>query len=138
MLEKYFIDSNVWLYLLLADDNDKYLAAKRFIDSCISHDKVVVSWQVINEVSANLLKNRFSESEIVSVVKWLLKIAEVQDFSEDVLLLASSLRKNHLFSFWDSLILSAALEANCDYVVSEDMQHNQLLNRGLKIINPFL
>jgi len=138
MYEKYFIDSNVWLYLLLADDENKYLTAKQFINNCISYGKVIVSWQVINEVSANLLKNRFSENEIVTTVKWLLKIAEMQDFSEDILLFASSLRKNHLFSFWDSLILSAALKANCDYIVSEDMQHNQLLNRNLKIINPFL
>jgi predicted nucleic acid-binding protein len=62
----------------------------------------------------------------------------VQNFSEGILLFASSLRKNHLFSFWDSLILSAALEANSDYVVREDMQHNRLLNNNLKIINPFL
>lgn len=41
------------------------------------------------------------------------------------------------FSFWDSLIVASALEADCDTLYSEDMQHGRLISRRLRIINPF-
>jgi predicted nucleic acid-binding protein len=138
MNEMYFIDSNLWLYLLLADNNNKYIATKTFLEDKISRRQIVISWQVINEVSVNLLKNKFSENEVVLITKWLLKIADMQDFNENILLFASSLRQNHSFSFWDSLIISAALEANCNFIASEYMQHNQFITKRLKIIKPFI
>ena len=39
-------------------------------------------------------------------------------------------------SFWDSLVIAAAEKANCEYVVSEDLNTGQLY-RGVKLLNPF-
>jgi predicted nucleic acid-binding protein len=50
---------------------------------------------------------------------------------------ASRLRSQQAFSYWDSLIVSAALEAGCTLLYSEDMQHGQLVEGQLRIINPF-
>lgn len=44
-------------------------------------------------------------------------------------------RRNH-FSWWDSLIVSAALQGDCTRLISEDLQHGQII-RGLRIQNPF-
>lgn len=41
-----------------------------------------------------------------------------------------------IYSFYDSLIIAAALEARCQVLYSEDMQDGQAV-RGLKIANPF-
>ena len=41
------------------------------------------------------------------------------------------------FSFWDSLIIKAALKNSCDMLYSEDMQHGELIDNRLTIINPF-
>ena len=41
------------------------------------------------------------------------------------------------FSFWDSLIIAAAEQANCAMVFSEDMNNGQTV-RGVRIVNPFL
>ncbi|MEY3882473.1 MAG: hypothetical protein RIQ94_3269 [Pseudomonadota bacterium] len=41
------------------------------------------------------------------------------------------------FSNWDSLIIAAALLAKCDILYSEDMQHNQVIDGQLTILNPF-
>ena len=38
---------------------------------------------------------------------------------------------------WDSLIVSSALLADCNVLLSEDMQHGQVFNNQLKIVNPF-
>ena len=42
------------------------------------------------------------------------------------------------FSFWDSLIVAAALEAGCTALLSEGMQHGQVIERRLAIRNPFV
>jgi predicted nucleic acid-binding protein len=54
----------------------------------------------------------------------------------DIVHHASSLRESYSFSYWDSLIIAAALNADCVVVYSEDMQ-NGLHIDNLTIINPF-
>jgi predicted nucleic acid-binding protein len=41
------------------------------------------------------------------------------------------------YSYWDSLIIASALKNNCSICYSEDMQHGQLIEDRLKVINPF-
>jgi predicted nucleic acid-binding protein len=50
---------------------------------------------------------------------------------------AREIAKNHGFSFYDALIVAAALEAGCDTLYSEDMQHGRVIGR-LILCNPFL
>lgn len=47
------------------------------------------------------------------------------------------IQERHRFSWWDSLILSAAQIQDCTIVLSEDMQHEQQIG-NMTIINPFL
>jgi predicted nucleic acid-binding protein len=136
MTGKYFIDSNIWLYLLLADDKEKYNIVKEFIDVRISNKEIIISWQVLNEVCTNLKKQNFAEKEIEDIIEWICDIAIVQDFTKELLLEASALRQKMAISFWDSLIVSAAQKADCKYLISEDMQNNQKI-KGLTIKNIF-
>lgn len=53
-------------------------------------------------------------------------------------LLASRLRDSYSFSYWDSLIVAAALDAGCTTLFSEDMQHGQKIENALTVINPFV
>jgi len=48
------------------------------------------------------------------------------------------IKEKYHYSWWDSLILTSALENNCKIVYSEDMQHGQIIENTLKIVNPFL
>jgi predicted nucleic acid-binding protein len=48
------------------------------------------------------------------------------------------LKEKYHYSWWDSLVLASALENGCQIVYSEDMQHEQVIEDSLKIINPFL
>jgi predicted nucleic acid-binding protein len=50
---------------------------------------------------------------------------------------ARVLAEDHGLSFYDALIVAAAIEAGCDTLFSEDMQHGRTLG-GLAIVNPFL
>lgn len=40
-------------------------------------------------------------------------------------------------SHWDSLIVAAALLADCEILYSEDLQHQQLFEKRLRVVNPF-
>lgn len=50
---------------------------------------------------------------------------------------AAKLREKHLFSYYDSLIVSSALLGECNILYSEDMQHNLKVEKTLTIVNPF-
>lgn len=49
---------------------------------------------------------------------------------------AMSLARDHGFSFYDALIVASALEAGCDTLFTEDMQHGRRVE-SVVIVNPF-
>lgn len=50
---------------------------------------------------------------------------------------ALALARDHGFSYYDALIIAAAIETGCDVLYSEDLQHGRSIGR-LAIVNPFL
>ncbi len=44
----------------------------------------------------------------------------------------------YLYSYYDSLIIAAALDCNCTILYSEDLKHNQIIENTLTILNPFI
>ncbi len=122
MTDRIFIDSNVWIYLFLNEDSRKHDIADSFIARSGLKSVLVISPQVINEVSGVSYKHKLDEARIRFIIERMSNICLVQDYSKDIALLASDLRQKHSFSFWDSLIVASALTAQCKILVSEDMQ----------------
>ena len=83
-----------------------------------------------------MIKKKFSESDIRVLVMLLSRICIIQDYSKDIVLLASSLREKHSFSFWDSHIVASAITAKCTLLSSEDM-HDGFAVDGMTIKNIF-
>jgi predicted nucleic acid-binding protein len=50
---------------------------------------------------------------------------------------AAEIAGSTLFSIYDSLIISTALQNQCTILYTEDLQHNQIVDGKLKIVNPF-
>jgi predicted nucleic acid-binding protein len=97
-----------------------------------------VSVQVINEVCVNLLRRAaFAESAIPSLIESFFATCEVVHPSQGTLVTASTLRQRYSLSFWDSLIITAAIEAGASILHTEDMQHGLLVDGKLTIVNPF-
>jgi predicted nucleic acid-binding protein len=131
--KKAFIDSNLWLYAATEEQHEKTILAIQIIEQ----NNIVVSTQVINEVCVNLLKkHRYTEYEIALFIKQITTFCEICYLTPQTCLVASSLRQHYALSFWDSLIVSSALETKCTILFSEDMQHG-LCIQHLQIINPF-
>lgn len=131
-----FIDTNIWYYSFVEqDDPVKSQKARELIRAV----KPVVSTQVVSEVCANLLKKaHMAEDNLAEIVTSFYAAYVVVAIDQAVLLDASSLRKQHSFSYWDSLIVASALARSCKLLYSEDMQHKLVINRRLTILNPFL
>lgn len=131
----YFVDSNIWLYALIqSQDINKHKIANQLVQS----ENIFVSTQVINEVCVNLIKKAaFSEQQVYALVSAFYQAYTVIELNIDILLKASDLRNNYLFSFWDSLITAMALQAGVDILASEDMQDGLIVEGKLEIKNPF-
>jgi predicted nucleic acid-binding protein len=131
----YFIDTNIWLYSFIQSQNrEKTKIASAIIKEC----EIVISTQIVNEICVNIIKKAdFSEGEIQNLIGSLYKKYTVFELSQDILLLASKIRHNHNFSFWDSVVAASALDCDADYLISEDMQDGFKLENKLTIINPF-
>ncbi|HNZ27311.1 MAG TPA: PIN domain-containing protein [Spirochaetota bacterium] len=56
-------------------------------------------------------------------------------FNLDTIINAIHISNKYKYSYYDSLIISTALENNCNILYSEDLQHNQLIENKLRIIN---
>jgi predicted nucleic acid-binding protein len=136
MRDRIFIDSNIFLYAFNDDDIKKQEAATDIIMN--SDYEIVISLQVINEVSNNMLRKLgFKNYEIREFIEDSYKRYNVQNITKNIFLNACDIRDNYNISYYDSLILSSATHSNCAILYSEDMQHNQEIE-DLRIVNPFV
>jgi predicted nucleic acid-binding protein len=128
-----FVDTNVVLYLLSADTPKADRAEAVVASGCI------VSVQVLNEV-ANVARRKLKMAwnEIEDVLAVVRAVCEVQPLTVETHDLGRALAERHGLSFYDALIVAAALRAGCSTLYTEDLQHDMRVERKLRIVNPFL
>jgi predicted nucleic acid-binding protein len=130
------IDSNIWLYAFIeTQDAGKSSVAKSVIQN--KDISIVVSTQIINEVSINLIRKAdFPEEKIRELIASFYKKYGVIGIEREIIFKSSEMREQHNFSFWDSIIFTSALYAGADVLYSEDMQDGFMIEKT-QIINPF-
>ena len=131
---KVFIDSNVLIYSYSNNEPAKQIIARNLIAERTSF----ISTQVLQEF-VNILIRKFKLSFEVAQ-----KAAgecclnnNLHINTEETILHACSIAEQYRYSFYDSLIISAALECGYDTLYSEDMHHAQKIGPNLTIFNPF-
>ena len=77
-----------------------------------------------------------STDEAASIYRGLIEPLWRIESSRNLLDTALDLHRHDSLSWWDSLIVSAAIQGGCDRLLSEDLQHG-LKIRGVRILNPF-
>jgi len=136
MNAKRFIDTNLWLYALFepaGNEAEKHRLAARLT---LAETATAISEQVIAEVCSNLLRRKAcTESELIGYVTSFYRRCEVITPSLVLHQSASDLRQRYHFSYWDSLIVAAALQANCGVLYTEDLHHGLRID-SLEIVNP--
>ena len=98
-----------------------------------------LSVQVLNEFTAVSRRKQDKEwREIGEAISDLLTLVEPPlALTLDLNLAARALAEDHQLSFYDALIVASAIDAGCNVLYSEDMQHGRSIG-GLVIANPFL
>jgi len=134
-----FIDSNIFVYLFDTADPRKQARAQTLISGALATGSACISFQVIQE-TLHVLTRKFARPVATETAKdilrdTLLPFLRVQS-SPALYLRALDVQERYRFSFYDSLIIAAALEAGCTRLLSEDMQHGQRIE-NLSIENPF-
>ena len=138
--KKVFIDTNIWIYAFLSEkgDKEKNKIILQFLEIEIKQNILTTSIQCINEFN-NILNRKYgvSDKEIGQYIKGICEISEIIPLNIYVYWKASDLIKKFKFSFWDSLIASAAVLNDVEIIYSEDFQNNLKIEKNLKILNPF-
>jgi len=133
-----FIDSNVFIYLWDKTDPDKQQQANTLVENAIEQGNGCISHQVVQEtlniVTRKLGFNQEDTNRLLNRV--LLPLWKVMPTSA-LYQRGIDIHFRYRFSFYDSLIIAAALEYGCTTLYSEDLQHAQQIKR-LTVKNPFL
>lgn len=139
MSDKFFLDTNIFVYSFESPEQEKRIISEKLIKKAIGGDGCI-SFQVIQEF-LNVATRKFAiplkpEDSKLYIQKVLYPIIEVFP-SKELYFSGLEIQQRWKYSFYDSLILAAALEAKCTILYSEDLQHNQKIE-GLTIINPYI
>lgn len=134
-----FLDSNIFVYLFDETDERKCTLARQLVSGALGDGNGVISFQVVQEtlhvITRKLKVAVKSEDAIVFLREALQPMWRVQP-SAGLYARALGLSRKLGFSFYDCLIVAAALEAGCKRLLTEDLQHGQRIE-GLRVENPF-
>ncbi|MBI5750339.1 MAG: PIN domain-containing protein [Nitrospinae bacterium] len=129
-----FIDSNILIYSYSSTEIGK----KDKVLLILENEEIAISTQVINEFIWIMSRKFNVDMESLKVINNnLFEIFNVGMVSKATIDKAIDIAKSYKYAYWDSLMLSSALESRCIAIYSEDMQHGQNIE-GVRIINPFL
>jgi predicted nucleic acid-binding protein len=132
-----FFDTNVLVYTDDQDAPDKRDRATALYEECHGNRQAVVSTQVLQEYFVTVTRKLGVAAEIARRKTELFgRMHLVRPDLQD-LLGAVDLHRLHRFSFWDALIVRAALVSACRRLYTEDLQHGRKID-GLEVVNPFV
>jgi predicted nucleic acid-binding protein len=140
MSARFFLDTNIFVYSFDQSAPAKARRAAQLIREALTTQKGVVSYQVVQEFF-NVALKRFSQpmqaadagQYLIAVFRPLLAVHSSQALYAEALFLHAQSK----LPWYDSLIVSAAIQARCEILFSEDLQHGQRFG-SLQVQNPFL
>jgi predicted nucleic acid-binding protein len=139
MNDRFFLDTNILVYAIDPEEPIKHATAKHLVNWGFQSGLAVISYQVVQEwfnFSLNRAKQKLSNREAAVLFHRVWGPLWKVNSSSVLIESALSLRQDFNFSWYDSLIVAAALEANCRTLYSEDLQHGLRIG-DLTIQNPF-
>lgn len=133
-----FFDTNVLVYAFDEGEPEKQIVARELIDEHLTRGDGMLSVQVLREFYSVSRRESYplSVEEAVEGVGYFATFVSGPEDAEMVLA-AVRLSREYMFSFWDALIVESALKGGADRLLTEDLQHGQVIE-GLRIENPFL
>jgi predicted nucleic acid-binding protein len=133
-----FIDTNVLMYASGADDSS--LAKTGVARGLLRTTRgIALSLQVLQEFYVNATRvtrrSNLSHADACALIaSW--RRFRIVEPTLATLDRALEIRERYKFAYWDAAIMSAAIDAGCTKVLSEDWTHDQVVD-GVALENPF-
>lgn len=138
MTERVFLDTNILVYLFDRDAPAKQRAVREFLQHLPTAEDVVISTQVLQEFYVTVtrkltvpVKPETAAQAVNDLSTW-----PVVQVDPSLILSAIARSQSEHLSFWDALIVEAALAGEAHRLYSEDLQDGRTLD-GLRVVNPF-
>ena len=135
---KVFLDTNIIIYAYDASAKEKHEQAKKLLVDLWDSGQGVLSTQVLQEFFVNVTQKipqpltvNMAKDIVSDLLRW-----EIVVNDGDSIMEAIELHSRHKYSFWDSLIIQAAIKGGASLLLSEDLDGGQTIH-GVVIKNPF-
>ena len=136
--DKVFVDTNIIIYAYDISAGRKQQMASKILSDMWDSGLGVVSTQVLQEFFVNVttkipkpLDIKLAQEIVTDLLTW-----KVVVIDGDSILSGVAIHLKYQYSFWDSLIIEAAIRGGSELLLSEDLSHGQII-QGVTIKNPF-
>lgn len=136
-MSKVFIDTNILVYCADNNNPEKQNTCRNLIRQIVKKQIGVISTQVLQEYFVTVTKKLHIEPLIAKEMLRSFENFEVVTVTSEIIKEAIDCSAINTISFWDSLIVCSADYSKCSKLITEDMNHGQII-RGVEIFNPLL
>ncbi len=138
---KIFLDTNIFIYAIDTSPREKKKkkTAEELVKEHIRNETGVISIQVLQEfyqVSTQKIGQPLPTHQALEFLQYI-SILKIVCPDYHMIVSAVHLHKRLNVSFWDAMILQAAISAGCSKILSEDLQDRLRINE-MVLENPFL
>ena len=138
MTDRVFVDTNVLIYAHDLDAGRKHVRAAAIVADLWERENGIISTQVLQafyvKVTRKIVKPltpAAARGIIRNYLAW-----RVEPNEPSAVLLASEIGERNRISFWDALIVAAAIDGRAEQTLTEDLQAGEVIE-GIQIVNPF-
>ena len=133
-----FFDTNVLVYVFDRDSPEKSRRAHELMRGHVASGGLVLSTQVLQEFYVTVTRKLARPLPEETALAALRRLAVLPTVQVDSRLVLEAARRSQALtlSFWDALIVQAAIEGGATHLLSEDLQHGRSID-GVTIQNPF-
>ncbi|PKO09507.1 MAG: VapC toxin family PIN domain ribonuclease [Chloroflexi bacterium HGW-Chloroflexi-2] len=140
MNDKFFLDTNIFVYSFDDNEIEKKVRALSLIGEALQSGKGIISWQVVQEFLNVSTKKFISPLKAVDAKSYLQKVLfplwavfpNLNIYQNTI-----EIQEKTGYSFYDSMIVASALSQDCSILYSEEL-HNGMKIDDLQVINPFV
>jgi len=139
MSGKLFFDTNILIYAYDLDAPAKRERAMRVLHDAWENENGMLSTQVMQEFYVNVTRKIQRPIPPTKARRILETYAtwHVEVNGPHTIFMASEIEERHRLSFWDSMIVAAAINGRAVKILTEDLNHGQVID-GIEISDPFL
>jgi len=134
-----FLDTNILVYGIDEDEPRKRSIAREILDSRPIADDIVISTQILQEyywTPSRKFALRLAPETVDRTFRVFIQLRVIQ-IDVPIILAATTRVQTASISFWDALVVESALTAGATRLLTEDLEHGQVLDGRLRVENPF-